>query len=218
MRFKSGRTIYGSDLYVYRPFPNSMTLETQNQGGLPPASGREVPSNDHCEQFLREFSRERDAIAAYIHSLLPHADDADDVLQRCSLLLWRKFDQFDGERSFRAWAFGVVFYEVCNFLRSTRRDRLQFSTELMERIADQRLEDAGPPRNQLALLRSCLRLLKPADQELIRAAYAKTESLSRFAEAEGVVLGSLYNRLWKLRRQLLACVRKKMTLEEGTHA
>ena len=49
-------------------------------------------------------------------ALLPNEQDAQDVFQRTSLVLWQKFDQFDSDRDFLPWACGVAHYEVRNFL------------------------------------------------------------------------------------------------------
>lgn len=179
-----------------------------------PLVATEADTSIRCEEFLREFSRERDFIAAYIRSLLPNAADADDVLQRCSLLLWKKFAHFDVSRSFRAWACGVAFYEVRNFVRSSQRDRLQFNFDLMEQIADQRMTEANQREHHLSLLRDCLKLLKPRDQDLLRSAYEQSGPLEDVASPSGLTVRSLSTRLWRLRKCLLDCVHRKLALEE----
>lgn len=173
--------------------------------------------NTQIEAFIRELSREQDFIAAYIRSLLPHAADADDVLQQCNLLLWKKFSEYDGERSFRAWACGIAYYEVRNFLRSAHRNRLQFNEELMSQLADQRLAEAEPRAGHLTALQSCLKLLKQDDQELIRTAYEKSHTLAELAELQGMTVRSLHNRIWRLRKLLHGCVHRKLALEERGH-
>lgn len=184
----------------------------------PMTEPEKVSQNARIEAFIRELSREQDFIAAYIRSLLPHAADADDVLQQCNLLLWQKFSQFDGERSFRAWACGVAYYEVCNFLRSANRRRLQFNQELMSQIADQRLAEADRRTGHLSLLQACLKLLKSSDQELIREVYGKAHTASELAELQGMTVRSLQNRIWRLRKLLYDCVHRKLSLEESGDA
>jgi len=174
-----------------------------------------TPENpaDPYESFLRHFSQDRDRIFLYIRSLLPHRADAEDVFQRCSLLLWRKFDQFDATREFLPWACGVAFYEVRNFLRVAARDRLQFEDGLIQQLADRRLETLRDTDRRLDYLRGCLSELKPGDHELIRAAYVQDRPLPEFAESTGRALQTLYNRLSLLRRSLLECVQRKLAAE-----
>lgn len=84
----------------------------------------------------------------YIYSLVRDLDDADDLFQQTSLVLWDKFNQYDCSRSFINWACGVARYEVLNFLRSRSRKRLYFSDELNlalveahESLEQERLEE-----------------------------------------------------------------------------
>ena len=46
------------------------------------------------ERFVTLFARIHDNLFSYIFSLLPHWSDAEDVFQQASLVLWRKFDDF----------------------------------------------------------------------------------------------------------------------------
>lgn len=168
---------------------------------------------DPYEEFLRCFSQDRDRIFAYIHSLLPHRADAEDVFLRCSLLLWRKFDQFDAQREFLPWACGVAFYEVRNFVRVAALDRRQFDDDVIQQLADRRIETLRDSDRRLVHLRECLKELQPADHELVRAVYEQDRSLAEFAESAGRALQTLYNRLSWLRRGLLECVERKLTAQ-----
>lgn len=167
------------------------------------------------EQFLGHFARERDRLYGYIYSLLPHAADAEDVFQRCSVLLWQKFDQFDVERSFLAWARGVAFYEVRNFLRTARRDRLQFADELVAQLAEQRAETAEEFDPRLTALRGCLERLPANQRELVKRLYTGQESIKDLAARAGRAVQTVYNQLSQTRRKLLECVERKLAAEGG---
>ncbi|WP_437222501.1 sigma factor [Planctomicrobium sp. SH661] len=168
---------------------------------------------DKGEEFVREFSQVREFLASYIHALLPNAADAEDVLQRCSILLWQKFDEYDRSRSFRGWACGVAFYEVRNFLRSASRKHLQFNSELMSQLADQRIAEVDGREGSLLHLQACLKLIKASDRELIKKAYETSRGLKGMAEVNGVKLKSLYHQLWRIRKVLAECVQKKLAIE-----
>jgi hypothetical protein len=47
------------------------------------------------EQFLRLFTANEAAIRAYVRRLVPTRDDAADVMQGISLVLWKKFAELD---------------------------------------------------------------------------------------------------------------------------
>ncbi len=169
----------------------------------------------HYEAFLRFFSRDHDRVLAYIQSLLPHRADAEDVFQRCSVLLWRKFSDFDQEREFLPWACGVAFYEVQNFRRIAVRDRLHFDEKLIDQLADRRQGTLHHLNDKLEALRDCLRGLKPADRELIHAAYHDEMAISEIAKSTGRAMQTLYNRLSILRSTLLKCVQRKLDTPEA---
>ncbi len=171
-------------------------------------------SNEHeYEEFLKLFAAHRDRLFAYVYSLLPHHADAEDVFQRCSVLLWRKFDQFQPDGSFLAWGCGVAFYEVKNFLRSSNRNRMQFDVELVSQLAAQRLAREPDVSPKMEALTGCVQSLKASDRDLIHHAYHDDEGLKVYADASGKAIQTLYNRLSILRRQLLDCVQRKLNLE-----
>jgi len=160
--------------------------------------------------FLAYFSADCDRLHAYIYSLLPHHADADDVFQRCSILLWKKFETFDQERDFLSWACGVAFYEVKNFLRTAQRDRLQFSDALLDLLAEQRREDLASVPDHLAALRLCVKKLTDSQQQLVWKAYGSATTVAELAAATGRSAQTLYNQLATIRRKLAQCVQMRL--------
>ena len=164
------------------------------------------------ERFLLEFTKVRHSLYAYIFSLLPNRDDAEDIFQRVSIILWEKFDQFDAEGSFFSWACGVAFYEIKNFLRVTSRKRLQFRDDLMKQLADERAELLKRQDVRLPALQECLQRLAKKDRVLIRQAYNSSESIKDIALESGRAVQSVYNRLNLLRGQLAECIQRKIAM------
>src|SRR3954447_2331283 len=81
-------------------------------------------------EFAALLRREQTRLYGYIHSLVRDLNDADDLFQQTTLILWKKFAEFDPARSFFSWACGIARFEVANFLRSRGRQRLYFSDDL----------------------------------------------------------------------------------------
>jgi RNA polymerase sigma-70 factor (ECF subfamily) len=50
-----------------------------------------VAETAHTEQLVRLLMKHQDDLFRYIFSLLPHEEDARDVLQETSVSLYRKF-------------------------------------------------------------------------------------------------------------------------------
>jgi len=170
--------------------------------------------NENYEAFLNRFTRDRERIFAFVCSLIPRHAEAEDVFQQCSLVLWRKFGDFQPSQSFLAWACGVAHYEVRNYLRTAGRSRLYFDDDLVHQLATQRIESLSHFDEQLAALRHCLKSLSEEQRTLIDAAYGSGSTVKRLAEVTGNAAQTLYNRLGKLRRQLLQCVQNKLATQQ----
>ncbi|HWL10642.1 MAG TPA: sigma-70 family RNA polymerase sigma factor [Planctomicrobium sp.] len=162
------------------------------------------------ELFLREFARDRSKLFRYIFSLLPNHADAEDVFQRCSLVLWQKFSEFEPERSFFAWACGIAFNEVRYFLRTNHHQRLKFDTELITEISEIRHVQLDQSGDILAHISDCLTRLPRRDRQLVRMAYGKNQTIKSYAESTRSAPQTIYNNLARIRRLVQACVQKKL--------
>lgn len=163
--------------------------------------------------FTSLLERERLRIFGYIRTLVPHNSDAEDVYQHVCLTLWNRFSDFDQERDFFSWACGIVYYTVCNFRRSNQRDRHFFSQELIETMSQERIQHLSNHNLRLELLQDCFRSLPPADQELLLLSTLEKQSVKEFARQTGKTVQTLYNKLSSLRRDLAACVKRKLNHE-----
>ena len=56
-------------------------------------------------EFIRLLMENERRIYAYIRTLLGNAADAEDVLQKTSVIMWDKFPEFDQGDNFIAWSF-----------------------------------------------------------------------------------------------------------------
>ena len=167
------------------------------------------------EAFLKEFASHHDRLFAYLFSLLPHRPDAEDVFQRTSLILWQKFDQWDPASDFLAWACGVAFYEVRNFIRVASRDRLRFDDGLLDTLATERATSLRRRDERLAALQECLKKLDRAERELLQKAYGDEESIRELARRDGQAAQTLYNRLNLIRKRLLQCSDLRLGIQGG---
>jgi RNA polymerase sigma-70 factor (ECF subfamily) len=147
----------------------------------------------------------------YIYSLVRDFDDADDLFQQTSMVLWDKYDQFDRSRSFVSWACGVARYEVLNFLRSRSRKQVYFSDALDLALveAQETLEGEQLEERRVALA-GCMRKLKQRDQELLEACYGRSVCIRDVAHHWGRSTHSIHNSLRRIRRMLFECVKRRL--------
>lgn len=174
------------------------------------ADGSAVSSRPETEEFVARFSRCHERLFGYIYSLVPREQDARDIFQRVSLLLWRKFSDFDPEADFFAWACGVAYYEVRNFFRVSARNRLQFNDELLSTLAIEKAR-RGPEDRRLEVLQECLEELPSAERKLLMEVYADGRPIREVAEQRGKATQTVYNRLNLIRRKLYARMQRALT-------
>jgi RNA polymerase sigma-70 factor, ECF subfamily len=185
------------------------------------AAGSEVAgpmesTSERKVEFAARLRQHQNQLFGYIYSLLRDFDDADDLFQQTSLVLWDKFDLFDPSKSFIAWACGVARYEVSNFLRSRGRQRLYFTDELslmlIEAHEELEQEDLEGRRSALA---TCMKKLRARDQELLDACYERAARIPEVARGWGRSSQSIHNSLRRIRRTLFECVSRSLAHEGG---
>ncbi len=167
----------------------------------PDARARSSRTSSQKAEFAEQLVRHHAQLLGYIYSLVRDLDDADDLFQQTSLVLWDKFEQFDPSRSFVSWACGVARYEVLNFLRARSRDRLYFGDELSLALieAQEDLEQERLEERRLALA-GCMKKLRDRDKDLLEACYGQTTGVRAVAESQGRSAQSVHNSLRRIRR------------------
>jgi RNA polymerase sigma-70 factor (ECF subfamily) len=167
-------------------------------------------------EFAARLSHHQTQLFGYIYSLVRDLDDADDLFQQTSLVLWDKFHLYDPSKSFIAWACGVARYEVSNFLRSRSRQRLYFSDNLAIMLIEAHNELGEEPlEDRRHALAQCMTKLRPKDQQLLDACYGRSARIPDVAEHWGRSTQSIHNSLRRIRRTLFECVNRSLAAEGG---
>lgn len=160
------------------------------------------------DEFARLFIENQGRLYAYIATLLPHRDDAEEVLQRTSMVLWQKWDQFDPERPFLPWARGVAVYEVRNLLRRSDRRNVHLSEPILELLVAEMAN--RPEEGRAAALSKCMERLQRRQRELVEQCYLGSLGVKAVAEAVGLSPDALYMRLHRIRKTLAECINREV--------
>ncbi|MBI1369426.1 MAG: sigma-70 family RNA polymerase sigma factor [Planctomycetes bacterium] len=170
-------------------------------------------SNEQHNAFARLFVSSQHRVYGYIASLLPQADDAEEVFQQTSLILWQKWEAFDLSRDFVAWACGIAHFEVMNFLRRRRPGRVYLSESVMEKLSSDRLADGHEPDRRGEALSACLAKLSDDQRQLIERCYIRSNTINAVAQEMGRTANAVYIALRRIRGLLLECIRRQMSRE-----
>lgn len=166
-------------------------------------------------EFTRLLQQEARPLASLILALVGDRHVADDVFQATCLELWRIRDTFRFGTDFGAWSRTVARYQLHRYWRKAGRERLAFSTEAVERVAESYAAPA--PAEEDARLRralaACLDALAPDDRGLLRQRYNDGAPVKALAAAFSRSESSLKMVLLRLRRRLAECVRRRLAQE-----
>lgn len=165
------------------------------------------------EQFLRLFTANEAAIRAYVRRLVPMRDDAADVMQGVSLVLWKKFAELDELEGFRKWAFGVARYETLAWLRDKARDRLVLDDDVLEMVAAESVELEKQLSAQREALENCLEQLPCEQRTLVLEAYMPDVCIQQVADQSGRTVAAFYQWLHRMRVRLRECTRRTLQAE-----
>ncbi len=167
--------------------------------------GSSEPNRDFIELLLPN----QRAIRNFLYSIHPQAQDLDDLMQETCLSLWNKFATFDSTREFLPWAMRMAYFEVLRFRKDRSRDRLVFSDEMVEQLAEESVQLPGGDDLREALNR-CLGKLDEKARTVLEARYARGTSIQDLAEARHESPHRLYRILEKSRASLVACVQRQL--------
>ena len=172
-------------------------------------------NDDPTELFIQLYTKNESRLRNFVRSMVPTWDSVDEVMQEASLVMWRKFDQFDPETEFLKWSQVVCRFEALKCRRRKARDRHIFSEDLLEILASEIEEDDEElfVREKQAL-RVCLQKIKEPHRKLLLAAYAKGAKIKEVAEDVGKSPTSVYKLLNRVRERLHECITNQLQVPE----
>jgi len=157
-------------------------------------------------RFLPLWTQHQRRIFAYIYTLIPHRDDAEDLLQETSITLWEKFEQFEPGTDFVAWACQVAYWKVRNARRKYARSPIIHDDELLSSLSDRAIATQDQRDQRHDALRECLKKLSDRDHELVMSRYEADRTVKDVAARTGRSIEASYKALSRIRRALMDCV------------
>lgn len=171
------------------------------------------PDAERTSQFLQLYSVNQPRLFAYILAMIPIWQDAEEVLQEVSVVLWQAFDQFEQGTNFWAWSKKVAFNQVLSFRKRTKKLPIPISEGFIQAVSEEYASQADELDGQLLALAGCVEKLSPNERELISACYGPNTTIRQMASQLGRPEGTVYKSLTRIRRALLMCIER--TLSEG---
>jgi len=156
------------------------------------------------------MTRHQRQIFSYIFSMVPHREDAEDLLQETSQIICEKFSDFKPGTDFTAWACRIAYWRIRYARQKFARSKVIFNQEIVDAIA----QTAAPMQKELddrhRALSKCLEKLPQRDRALVLTRYEPGASVQEAARCSGRSLEAAYKALFRIRRLLFDCVSHRM--------
>ena len=173
----------------------------------------ERTNEQQCEfvRLLAEYDRQ---LSAYVHTLVPLWQDAEDILQNTKLRLWQQFDTYRRDADFGAWAIAVSNYMVRTYRKTNQRKRVCFSDDLLEKISQLAPRMAVDlQEDRASALLECMKTLSEVARLLLRRFCRDGQRIKDIAAECGQKPSTTRMALLRTRRTLFACVQKRLQEE-----
>ena len=164
--------------------------------------------------FLHFFRKAETDLRAFIGSVIRDPPAREDIFQEVSRTLWQRFDDYDLERSFGAWARGIASLKILEARRRSARFPLLFPPETVEMIAQAFEETEEPASAREAALKLCVDALPPRSRMILTARYDERQPCEQIARASGMNLKAIHQTLSRLRRALHRCITHRLERED----
>jgi len=168
---------------------------------------------EKMEAFIELLARHDQSLSAYVMTLVASSADARDILQETKIALWRSFSDFKPGTNFGAWARKTALHRILDHRKRTARekDRLWFSTQCIERLAEDFEPEAELREQQGHQLRECIKKLQKPHQEILTLRYFRDASVEDVAARVGRTVDATYRVLSRIRLALRKCLQKGVT-------
>ena len=171
--------------------------------------GRRMNCMDAHERFTRLLIEHEPELLRCVLVAVPNRADARDIMQECSVALWRRFAEFNEDRPFVPWALGFVRIEVRRFLRKSQR-RAQLTERAVELLLQDEASQAGDLGEREQYLHQCLRGLSEDQRGLIDGYYREERSVTDLSRVSGRTVDAVYKMLQRIRLSLQQCIELRM--------
>lgn len=173
------------------------------------------PPPDPAEEFVFLLARHERPLGAYVMTMVPHAQDADDILQEAKVIMWRNFSKFEPGTNFGAWARKIAFHQVLAHRKRKQRDRLDFSEDFLRAVSEEVDRNADRLEQREKLLHDCLAKLPADHRETLYLRYHEGLTVEEMAPRMDRTVCALYRLLSRVRQTLHECVTKSLTRTEN---
>lgn len=169
---------------------------------------------NHSESVLRLYTQHQRWLFGYLMAILGSPNDAEDVMQEVSVVMWQQHEKFELGTNFVSWLSVIAYHQVQRFWREKSKRKKFLNVDLAEQLAEAMTENFELLDARRRALSDCVTRLKTSDRELVRHCYGERKvSMKSVAERLDRPAGTVYKALNRIRRSLFECINRKVSAE-----
>jgi len=165
--------------------------------------------------YMSLLSLNYQRIYSYILMLVANHNNADDIMQETTIVMFEKFDSFEKGSDFFAWAITIAKYKTFEFLKKQKREKVIFNQEIINLLGEESKERFDKQKEWLDALKKCVSLLPKTDHQLVNLRYHENISITAIAARFGCSFQKIYREMARINNTLIYCVRRTLRLEEA---
>jgi RNA polymerase sigma-70 factor (ECF subfamily) len=173
----------------------------------------QTPEDSHRLRVQQLFMVHQQALLAYLLSLVPTLQDAQDLLQDVFLVVSRKAETWSEGSNFLAWVCTIARYEALHFARTNKRAAVLLDTDVLELLHSES-PTVDHLESQINRLKDCLQRLAPRARELVMLRYHAAEMPEAIAKKLNWTVGAVRVALSRAKETLRECINERRIAEE----
>ena len=171
---------------------------------------------DNNKQITKEltgyWTQAQPVVSSYISSLVRNFQDSEDILQSVALTVAEKYESYNHDTSFVAWAIGIARNRVYQYYRQNAKDKkiVSLDSEAVSKITEIYEKQTSKINETKNALEFCIAKLKGKWREILEMRYYRELSINRIAQNFGLSNNAVFITLHRVRLALEDCIKRTM--------
>ena len=171
-------------------------------------------SDKETTTFVELLLPNQRRIQAFILTLVPNINDAEDIYQETVSEMWSKFESFTVGTDFIAWAVTIAKYKVLTFISKQKRSKVHFNSQIIGILESQAMSKMNSVQKHFDMLEKCLKKLGTKEQLLLKLRYESDLTFQKISDRTGKSASAIHQLIANIHSKLALCIRRTLRLEE----
>ncbi len=171
------------------------------------------PLDDHTLRVHQLYARHQHALLAYVLSLEPKLDDAEEIVQETFLTASRKASQWSDGTNYFAWVCAIARYCTLEYRRSRKKQQMILADDVFELVYQGGDADLAELEHRAAILGCCLEQLAPRAKQIMMLRYHAGHLPEEIASMVGWSVNSVRVALTRAKDLLRNCLKRQLPSE-----